>query len=428
MCKHMKKKYLARCNKLFLYKGERWFYSVRNIEHLLPGMKYLTSFFLTGIAILFLAFFAVKPVLAMEFRSSDNAVVVAEDEMVGGSLFAGGSSVQINGAVEGDLFCAGQTIIIKGSVGGDVLCAGQTVRIEGTVGGNIRTVGQTVDIDGMVSRNVMIVGQTVRVGKESVVEGEGVFGGQTVSILGDVGKSVLGGGNLVVVEGTVGEDATLAGNTVQIGAGAHIAGKLTYESDKDAVIADGAVVGEIVKQPMRKELSGMKRPEKQFPKIMGFTKGKPWPQNAVGPILIYLVIGALGILLFKNGISKVIDGMKEHAGASFGIGLLWLIVFPVLFILLLITIIGIPIAILYAGLFALIAIVSKLFAAVYVGKEILTSLVKNQKENWYGAVLVGVTVSWLVFSMPIIGGLTSFLAMLWGTGGLVRTVLVRKKK
>lgn len=389
-------------------------------------MKYLTRFFLIGIGILFLAFFAARPALAMEFRSSDSAVVVSENEMVVGTLFAGGNTVEIDGAVEGDLFCAGQTIVVKGSVGGDVLCAGQTIRIEGTVGGNVRTVGQTVDIEGVISRNVMVMGQTITLGSASSVEGDTVAAGQTVTLGGDVGKSFLGAGNLVAVEGTVGQDANMYGNVIQVGSGAHIVGKLTYASEKDISIADQAVVGEIVRQEMPKK-SAVERPKKQFPIAVRLMGEKPWPQNAVGSILTYLVIGAIGVLLFKNGIVKVVDVMKENTGASFGVGFLWLIIFPVLFILLLVTIIGIPVAILYAFLFAIIAIVSKLFVAMYIGKEILTSFWKNQKENWYMAVLIGVTVSWLVFSMPYIGGLTSFLAILWGTGGLVKAVLNKRQ-
>ena len=389
-------------------------------------MKHLIRFSLISIAVLFLAFFSAKPVFAMEFRSSDSAVVVAEDEMVAGTLFAGGSTTQIDGAVEGDLFCAGQTIVVKGSVGGDVLCAGQTIRIEGTVGGNIRTIGQTVDIDGIVSRNVMTVGQTVTVGKESIVEGDGVFGGQTVSILGDIGKSILGGGNSVLIDGTVSGDAMLGGNTIQLGTTAHIAGKLTYESDKDAVIASGAVVGEIVKQPMP-EKSSVERQKKQFPIIARFMRGKPWPLNAVGPVLTYLVIGAVGVLLFKTKIIKVVSVMKEYTKASFGVGFLWLLVFPVVFLTLLVTIIGIPIAILYALLFIIIAIVGKLCTAILIGRELVASFWNKERENWYLAVLFGVTISWLVFSMPYIGGLTSFIAIVWGMGGLVKIIFSKKQ-
>jgi hypothetical protein len=389
-------------------------------------MKHFSRFFLIGTAILFLAFFLASPALAMEFRSSENAVVVSQDEMIAGSLFAGGSSVQIDGAVEGDLFCAGQTITIKGSVGGDVLCSGQTIRIEGTVGGNIRSIGQAINVEGAVERNVMMLGQNITLGEESTVGGEAVVAGQNVMVTGDVTESFLGAGNSVDIEGSVGGDATLYGNMVQVGSGAHIGGKLTYASEKDITVAEDAMVGEIVRKAMP-EKSSLERSKKPLPIWAKFMKGKPWPQNAVGSILTYIVIGAIGILLFKNGISKIVDVMKEHAGASFGVGLLWYIVFPVLFILFLITIIGIPIALLYAFLFAIVALISKLLVAILIGKEMTVSFWKAQKDNWYIAMIIGVTVSWLVYSMPYIGGLTSCAAILWGTGGLVKTIFFKKQ-
>jgi cytoskeletal protein CcmA (bactofilin family) len=380
-------------------------------------MKYFIRFFIPVLSLLFIVFLFPHPVNAMDFRSSEKSVVVAEDELIVGTLVAAGNTVDINGSVDGDVLCIGQTITIHGSVSGDIICAGQTIRIDGTVGGNVRVAGQTVDVESPVARNGILFGQTVTLGKESVVSGDVITAGQTVSVLGDIGKGVLGAGNDISIDGTIDGDARVFANAITVGQSALITGTLNYESDANAVIAEGAQVGNTVKQPMRKEFQEMKKANQ--PKDEN--RGKKWPMNALGSMLTYIIFGCIGVLLFKEKMRMVIETMKEHTLGSVGYGLLWIMIFPALFITLFVTIIGIPVAILYAMVFAFVLWIAKLFTAMYIGKEVVQSFWKAKEMNWYLVIIIGVILTELIFFLPFVGGLTACLAMLWGTGGLIKT-------
>ena len=50
-------------------------------------------------------------------------VNVARNEVVNGSVWASGNTIDVSGTVNGDLYCAGQTVDISGTIHGDVLCA-----------------------------------------------------------------------------------------------------------------------------------------------------------------------------------------------------------------------------------------------------------------------------------------------------------------
>ena len=386
-------------------------------------MKHCIRFFLPVLAGFLLSLVVPQAVYAMDFRTSDKAVVVAESEMIDGTLFATGNTIEIIGAVEGDLICAGQTILITGSVGGDVICAGQTIRIDGTVAGNVRTIGQTVDITGSADRNSTVFGQTIALGKEGVISGDAVFAGQSVSIFGEIGKGMLGAGNDIRIDGAVDEDARLIGNVIQIGDEGNITGTLTYESQSDARISSGSSIGRVVKEPLRKEF----KESKEFARSEKQERVKPWPVKAASSILFHIVVGALTILLFKTKAMRVVDMMKNHPGPSFGYGLLWIVLFPILFIMVLVTIIGIPFAMLYAVLFGLVFLASKVFVALVIGREVVQSFWKSKELNWYIIVVCGVILTDLSFHMPFVGGFLSFLSVLWGSGGLVYTFIHRHR-
>jgi len=388
-------------------------------------MNHLARFFLTlciGIVLLLL----IHPPLvqAMEFRSSDQTVTVGPGETIVGSLFATGQTVQIDGVVEGDVYCAGKTILVKGSIGGDVICAGQMVEVDGTVAGSVRVAGQTVVLNGYIGRNVTGLGQTISVGSASTVNGDVISAGQTITLGGVVRQGLAAAGDTVLVNGTIGGDTNFAVNRLQLGETAKISGKLTYESEKDAVIATGASVGTIVKQPMRKNRESWQNPREKLPKLLGAMR-KPWPVSAVGSIITFFLLSVVFIFLFPGKTERVVDAIAASPARSVIMGLLAFVITPIVFVTLVITIIGIPLAILLILLFALMVFVSKLFVALWVGRKIQSLFMKKKGENWYLGAAIGVTVSYLVFHLPYVGWLVSFIAVLIGMGGMVSIVFFR---
>lgn len=363
----------------------------------------------------------------MEFRSSDQTVTVGPGETVVGSLFATGQTVQIDGVVEGDVYCAGKTILVKGSVNGDLLCAGQNVQVDGTVTGSIRTAGQTISLHNAIGRNVTAVGQIVNLGTLSRVGGDVVLGGQTMTLAGVIAQGVLAASETMILNGTVGGNTKLAVNTLQVGETARINGTLMYESVNDAVVAPGALIGTVVKQPVQKERRGdwrLELEEKKLSQIWGAMQ-KPWPVNALGSIVTFFLLAVVFIFLFPGKTERVVDMIATSPGRSVFMGLLAFVITPIVFVTLLITIIGIPLAILLILLFVLMAFVSKLFVALWVGRKIQSSFMKKKRENWYLAAAIGVTVSYLVFHLPYVGWLVSFIAVLIGMGGMVSIVFSR---
>ncbi len=366
-------------------------------------MKLKTVFFLL-IFILF-GFTAVAPVQAFEIREGNETkeVIVAKDTVIKGSLLAAGSSVIVDGTIQGDLYCVGQTIIVRGTITGDVLCAGQTLDISGTVDGNIRSIGQLLTIAGPVKRNVVVAGQTVRVAPEAVIAGELLAAGQTI-----------------LLNSSIGGDVNAAAESVSLGEKARIAGNFTYTSPTVASEATGAAITGKVSHIISKKLE-----PKPLTANKLMPKANPWPARAAGAIVFYLIVGALVVLLAKNKVMQITAQMLARPWFDGLVGFLTMIAAPIAIMMVAITIIGIPIAIILGIIFAVMIVLSRVYVSVIVGNKLLAAIGRT-KSGLLLQVSIGVIIIELVAKVPVLGFFVTAAATLWGLGGIVMNVGKRK--
>ncbi len=366
-------------------------------------MKLKTVFFLLVFTLF--GFATAAPVHAFEIMEGDqrNGITVAKDTVVKGSLLAAGNSVVIDGTIQGDLYCAGQTIIVRGTVTGDVLCVGQTLDISGSVGGNIRSMGQLLTIAGPVQRNVVIAGQTVSVAPEAAITGELLAAGQTVNL-----NSSIGG------------DVNAAAESILLGEKAKIAGNFTYTSPNAAEEATGAAVTGKVSHIISKKLE----PKPLTPRSL-LPKAQPWPVNAIGSIVFYLIIGAIVVLLAKEKVLRTVSQMLARPWFDGFVGFLTIIAAPIIIVMVAITIIGIPVALILGVIFAVMIVLSRIYVSVIIGEKLLSATGRT-KSGLLLQMIIGVIIIELLVKIPVLGFFVSAAAVLWGLGGIVMNFGKRK--
>jgi hypothetical protein len=356
-------------------------------------MKLKAIFFLF-IVFLF-GFSLLTPVHAFEMRGED-IITIPKDTVVKGSLFAGGKAITVDGTIAGDLFCGGNSITINGTITGDVICAGQNITINGLVDGNVRTVGQLIDISGIVKRNITSAGQTITLEPTSNISGEVIVAGQTIHL-----------------NSTITGDVTTYSQNVSLGEKAKLLGNLTYTSTEKLTQASGtAVVGKISHVVPKNES------RKPVAHTNWFPKAKPWPQNTLGPMLFYLIIGVITVLIAPKKIIQIKKQMLMRPWIDGGVGFLVLIFSPMVIIIFALTIIGIPVAFLLGIVYAVLIIISRVWVAVVVGEKLLEAI-GNKKTNLLAQMTVGVVLVEIVVKMPFVGFMIGFLVLLWGIGGFV---------
>lgn len=380
--------------------------------------KYLKSF--TSLVFFILVFFAFSfPVSAFTTRSGQS-VTIPRGEVINEILLITGSDVYIDGTVNSDVYCAGRRIEINGTVNGDVICAGQNVSVNGTVSGNVRLAGQNVTLKGNIAKNVIVFGQSVN--SEAIIDGEMLFGGQDTTIYGQINKNLMAFAQSINLNAPVNGNADLTAESLYLGSKAAVKGDLTYTSNNKLTLAPEAlIIGKTIQKSPPKEKEKIKAnllPKKLVP--VRIVQKESWLVSLIKSILISLVIGVILAFLFKDRLTKTVDLIAASGKrvGSMGKGFLLLFLTPAVILVFLVTIIGIPVAILLGVAYGLAIAVSRIVTAMAVGRLLTTEYWKEQKSSLIAATFLGAAVCWTVFAIPYVGKVFSFIAILWGLGGV----------
>ncbi len=352
------------------------------------------------------------PISAKAFAvKTGDSIYVAKDQIIEGNLYAAGLSITVDGTVTGDVICAGQTVNINGTVEGDVICAGQSVNINGAVNGSVRVAGNSININGQIARNVMAFGAAVNLGAEASVGWDMLIGAATGEIRGKVGRDLYGGVAGATIAGEIGKDVRLKIDNQKADKGglmimdeAIIGGNIIYTDKAEAFIASGAVIaGEITHN---------------LPKVRKEKTITAWGWGRLYSIFSALVVGLVLISLWHKQIKKLTDKMLDKVGPSIGWGVIVMFLTPIIAILLLITLIGMPLAFILIGVWLIALFVSKILVGILIGRELLKRFWEKKKDSLLLAMVIGIVIAWIIFSLPIIGWLLCLVAMWWGVGGI----------
>jgi uncharacterized RDD family membrane protein YckC len=275
-----------------------------------------------------------------------------------------------------------------------------TVFSENVIGAQEKVPGEAVAImgdlriDGEVRRDAVAVMGSVTI--------NGKVGGEVVAVMGDVvlGPKAEVDGDVVAIGGTLQRDpgAIVRGEVTRVGVGKLSVAKLQTPSALrawwDHALGHGA--------------------------LFGVGAGLGW---LAVPVLLALGFYALLALVFPGGIRRTGDMLVQRPGAVVLSALLTLMALPVLFILLLITVVGIPVALL--GLPAGI-VVGVMFgkAAIYglVGRKLM-----QDRAPLAVSVLIGGVVFALLFAVPVAGLALAALTAALGLGCSVAALLTAGK-
>ena len=329
-------------------------------------------------------------VWAAEFHTGDQ-VRLTQEAAIGENVYAAGGEVVISTPVEGDLFAAGGNVRITEPVRDDLFVAGGDIEIEGAVGGDVRVAGGNVRLEGPIGGDLLVSGGNVELTEEASVAGETYAGAGRLLIAGSMQRLEAGVGELVLESS------------------ARINGDVIYTSETDANIADGAVVeGDVTRREVPVDTRQAQRGLLFF-----FT----------GAGIVWLLASLIILLAFVWGLPGKAAAVATDWRTHFGINLLWglaiLVLTPIVIIMLLVSVVGIPIAILLFIVYLLFIFMAKLVTVVAIGRYV-ASILGQSTWSLPLSVLVGFVMVIVVSVVPVIGGLILFIAFLAGMGALAR--------
>ncbi len=326
-----------------------------------------------------------------------------------GDLVAAGGTVRIGGAVAETAIVAGGNVAIDGPVGDDVIAAGGEVVLRGHAGDDARLAGGTVRIAGRVDDDATAVGGTVRLEREGVVAGRAWFAGGEIVVAGAVGRQLRAAGGHVSIAGTVRGDVVVDADSLDIGPTARIDGDVVHRGAREPRIDPGARIGGRVEH-------------------LPSAGGRRARGLAVLAWLLLLpalfVTGAVMIVLFPRFTPAAAQAIETDPWRALGIGAIALLGAPAVMVALFVTGIGFALGLVLLAGYLVALLAGYLVAALFLGSAGARRL-RGQRlpAATRGALVLRLLVALVVLAIlrlvPVLGGLVSFAALLFGTGALV---------
>src|SRR6266508_769374 len=318
----------------------------------------------------------------------DNVVVnqVSEDD-----LMIAGRNLQLQAEVKGDVTAAGSDVTIAGPVAGYVMVAGARVNVNGPVGNDLWAAGANVNVNAPISDNAMLAGGEVKLLPGAVVKHNAKFAGGAGSVQGRVERNLQ----------LAARDARV--ESLKLLPGAMVRGDLVVYGPKEPEISPQAqVLGRVEYHKREWERTGIGE----------------WLWRWVWMSLAMLIVGFVAIAvspLWANRVSAMITGKPW---SSILTGLACLLLGPLAVALLLVTVVGIPLAFILLALYVVALLLSGVFVAYLVGGWLLDRL-KRPQSTPYMRMAVGALVVGACVSLPWVGWLVQLLALLIGFGAIV---------
>jgi len=372
----------------------------------------IKTFIVSGSFALLLLPFAVK---AAEVKAEAN-VYLPQAQTVDGNLYAAGNDITIDGEIKGDLIAAAQTITINGRLEGDLIAAAQTITVNGEVNGNIRIAANSAYLNGPVARNVNYIGNTLAVGQNAKIGWDLLSSAINTNIMGVINGNYTGTGNSIILSGKIGKNFNFAKsqNTqiITLAPQATINGNLYYNDQAQLNLQEGSsIAGQV--NPIKNKTDNNK------------TVTALWSY-------VYSVFAAIiiGLILIKPG-KKITLGMneliKKQTTSVIVWGVLAFLIVPMAALILIVTIIGIPLALMLIAAWLLMLWLGKIITAIFIGQALITRFSKHsdREANLTLSLILGIVLAYLIFAIPYIGWIISLAATCIGLGAFM--IYVRQR-
>lgn len=356
-----------------------------------------------------LAFLMSTPLIAKAAANqAPENIYIPKEETRDGNVYLVAQSIVVDGNINGDLICATQNLTVNGQISGDIIAVAQTININGAVAGNLRAAASDINLNGPVQKNINIAAGKINFSENAVAGQDLLIAATTADIKGSVLGNVYAYTDIINISGKIAKNVYLKtpnnsqANAINIYSDAIINGNLAYTSKTPATIINKAAITGQVSQTL--------------PKVETKNNFISWTWGRLYSLFAALVVALVLVTLFKKKIVGLDTFFLENKKKLLLPGIIALILMPIIAIILAITFIGLPLAAILLALWFIAMYLAKIFIALAFGSWLSGKYLPKQKNNQILVLVIGVTATWLIFSIPFIGPLIALIATILGLG------------
>ncbi len=330
-------------------------------------------------------------------------------------LYLAGAEVELQATVNGDVTVAGGELRLEGDIRGDVMAAGGKVSLSASVSDDVRLAGGELNVSRPVGDDVIAAGGRIRLDREATVGGRAWLAGGDIRVDNTIAQELRAVGGRITIHGQIQGDVYLQGDHLVIGPGAVITGKLYTKGPREARIADGARIdGGVSHTPVEV-------PVKQIvARLVGV---------AAVLLLSLMLTGIVLYLMFPNFAVRTTQSLRESPWPCLGFGVAVFAVTPAVVLILLMTGIGVWLALLLLAAYLIMLLLGYLTGVLFVGDSGLRLIGKKTPGKLARVVAFCVALILLVIigAIPLLGGLIFWLVLIGGMGALKRQMYLAYK-
>lgn len=356
-------------------------------------------------------FFSVQNGHASSIGWGENYIVPKGND-VKNNLYVVGQQLTLMGNVLGDVLGGGGNVFLNNDIEGDVMILGGTINLISSVSSDARLAGATIVVSGKIGGDLAAVGNNIRVVENTSIGGDALLAGGTIVLSAPVSGKINISGADVTLNGEIAGDANVVADKLTIGPNALIKGKLLYKSVREATIDPsaqilGGTLFEKVSSDSDSNLSAL-----------------IWSSLFWVKLITLFVSSMILFAVGKKSMSVIAGRARVNVWQNLIAGFLFLIGMPVSAILLVMTVIGLPLAGAVIGLGIIFIIISLAFMPILLGTTIKVLLKKGDSASWKAILLGSLIISLLGF-VPFLGYLVYVGLFLASLGVMIRISLIK---
>ena len=335
----------------------------------------------------------------------DNRYFVPANDTISYDVFVGAEEGVIDGVINHDLFIGAKKYIVSGEIRGNLNSGSQYATIRGQIGNSARIFAQNVIIDGTIDNNLLAFAQVIDLSNTSRIGNDIALFGNEISVSGEIGGDLLIHGGQIIISGKIGGDLKLKGNRISIVAPAEIEGDIDYNSRNKIKIDDEVIIHGDVDWEKIKDTDEDTGPINWAFKFVLF--------------LCALVTGLIILPLCRHHTKIAAGQIIERPLVSLGVGFIAVCIAPVAFIVLAITIVGAPAAIILLFAFTIFFYIAKIYVAIALGRMTIRAFRKgaDPKNGW--SLILGLIILSILFVLPTVGWVIYFATVFFGIGAIL---------
>ncbi|MCK4259746.1 MAG: polymer-forming cytoskeletal protein [Halanaerobiales bacterium] len=268
----------------------------------------------------------------------------------------------------------------------------------------------------------------ITVTEDKVIDGDVDALAGNITIYGTVNGNVTALAGNITIYGKVNGDVRNTAGNVYIRNTGEVNGKVTALAgrvfqDEDSKIQGSVVemIGDESSDSSEISFGNMNINIRHLRDNVFISPRVPWyfyMWGGLTGLIGWLALGALLMLFFAGQVNRLGDIIQKRPGYYFLVGLVSYLLVPPLMILLVITIIGIPLALLLIPLIFLSTLYGQLGVARIIGVKVITSL--NLKfSTEMSKVLIGIASMAIITLIPVLGWVFFFITACMGLGSVV---------